>query len=81
MKLRVAILVALVAAYIAALRLTGVAQGGLGAQGQGSRPRDWTQDMAMKITEPFTLASVGDVIIVRPASTSADPGLLAPRRR
>ena len=29
----------------------------------------------MKITEPFTLASVGDVIIVRPASQSTDPGL------
>jgi len=31
--------------------------------------------MAMKITEPFTLASVGDVIIVQPASRVADPGL------
>ena len=29
----------------------------------------------MKIAEPFTLASVGDVIIVRPASQSTDPGL------
>jgi hypothetical protein len=29
----------------------------------------------MKITEPFTLASVGDVIIVRPASQMNDPGL------
>ena len=75
MKLRVALLVALVAAYVGALRLTGVAQGGAAAQGQGSRARDWTQDMAMKITEPFTLASVGDVIIVRPASKSVDPGL------
>ena len=61
MKLRVAILVALVAAYVGALHLTGVAQGGAAAQGQGSRPRDWTQDMAMKITEPFTLASVVDL--------------------
>jgi poly-gamma-glutamate capsule biosynthesis protein CapA/YwtB (metallophosphatase superfamily) len=31
--------------------------------------------MAMKITEPFTLASVGDVIIVRPASQSTDAGV------
>ena len=29
----------------------------------------------MKINEPFTLASVGDVIIVRPASQMTDPGL------
>ena len=75
MKNRIVILIVLVAAYAGALRLTGLAQGGAAAQGQGSRPRDWTQDMAMKITEPFTLASVGDVIIVRPASKSTDPGL------
>ncbi len=31
----------------------------------------------MKITEPFTLASVGDVIIVRPANQMTDPGLQA----
>ena len=28
----------------------------------------------MKITEPFTLASVGDLIIIRPASQYQDPG-------
>jgi len=36
-------------------------------------PRDWTQDMQMKITTPFTLASVGDMIILRPASNLTDP--------
>jgi poly-gamma-glutamate synthesis protein (capsule biosynthesis protein) len=64
---------ALVGLYVGALRLTGVAQAG--AQGDRSRARDWAQDAAMKINEPFTFASVGDVIIVRPASQSTDPGL------
>jgi len=72
---RTAVIVALVVVYAGALRLTGQAPGGVGAQGQRSAARDWTQDMAMKITEPFTLASVGDVIIVRPASRASDPGL------
>ncbi|HET9832034.1 MAG TPA: CapA family protein [Vicinamibacterales bacterium] len=72
---RTALIVALVVVYAGALRLTGQAPGGVGAQGQRSAARDWTEDMAMKITEPFTLASVGDVIIVRPASRVSDPGL------
>ena len=72
---RTAVIVALAVVYAGALRLTGQAPGGVGAQGQRSAARDWTQDMAMKITEPFTLASVGDVIIVRPASRASDPGL------
>jgi hypothetical protein len=75
MRVRIALIVVLVAMYASALRLTGQAPGGVGAQGQRSAPRDWAQDMAMKITEPFTLASVGDVIIVRPASRTNDPGL------
>jgi len=53
-----------------------VGQGG-GPAGTRTAPgatRDWTQDMQMKITEPFTLASVGDVIIIRPASQYDDPG-------
>jgi poly-gamma-glutamate capsule biosynthesis protein CapA/YwtB (metallophosphatase superfamily) len=75
MKFRIATIVALVAVYAGTLRLTGQAPGGLGAQGNRSAARDWAQDAAMKITEPFTLASVGDVIIVRPASQSTDPGL------
>jgi poly-gamma-glutamate synthesis protein (capsule biosynthesis protein) len=74
MRGRAALIVALVIVYASAMRLTGQAPGA-GAQGQRSTARDWTQDMAMKIAEPFTLASVGDVIIVRPASRSNDPGL------
>jgi poly-gamma-glutamate synthesis protein (capsule biosynthesis protein) len=72
---RAALILALFIVYTGAMRLTGQAPGGIGAQGARSAARDWTQDMAMKITEPFTLASVGDVIIVRPASRFADPGL------
>jgi len=52
-------------------------QGGPGGLGGANRApaHDWSGDMAMKITEPFTLASVGDVIIIRPASKTSDPGL------
>src|SRR5579872_3056092 len=75
MRGRIALLVALGVVYATALRLTGQAPGGVGVQGQRSAARDWTQDMAMKIAEPFALASVGDVIIVRPASRLTDPGL------
>ena len=42
-----------------------------GFQGSGPLPRD----MAMKIQSPFTLASVGDLLILRPAATYVDPGL------
>ena len=70
MKTRIAFVAALLALYAGSLRLTGQ-----GLQGNRSAARDWTQDAPMKITEPFTLASVGDVIIVRPASQSTDPGL------
>jgi len=54
-----------------------VGQGPPGGPGGANRTpaHDWSADMAMKITEPFTLASVGDVIIVRPASQSTDPGV------
>ena len=72
---RVALVVVLLSMYVGALRITGQAPGGLGAQGTRSTARDWTQDMPMKIVEPFTLASVGDVIIVRPASQLTDPAL------
>jgi poly-gamma-glutamate synthesis protein (capsule biosynthesis protein) len=75
MKFRIAIVAGLLVVYAGALRLTGQAGGGVAAQGNRSGARNWTQDAAMKITEPFTLASVGDVIIVRPASQSTDPGL------
>jgi poly-gamma-glutamate capsule biosynthesis protein CapA/YwtB (metallophosphatase superfamily) len=36
--------------------------------------RDPAVDMAMKISESFTLASVGDLIIMRPANQFGDPG-------
>ena len=72
---RAAFIVALFIVYASAMRMTGQAPGGAGVQGARSAARDWTQDMPMKITEPFALASVGDVIIVRPASRSTDPGL------
>ncbi len=55
--------------------LSGQAPGG--SQGAGGAPRDWSRDMAMTIHEPFTLASVGDVIIVRPTSMTTDPGVQA----
>jgi len=57
--------------------VAALAQGPPGGAGLAQRtpPRDWNQDMPMKISEPFTLASVGDVIIVRPASQSSDPGV------
>ncbi len=74
MRSRIVLIVALGVVYASALRLTGQVPG-VGAQGQRSAARDWAQDMAMKIAEPFALASVGDVIIVRPASRLNDPGL------
>jgi hypothetical protein len=41
-------------------------------------PRDWAaRDLPMKIMGPFTLASVGDLIIIRPASQFQDAGLQA----
>src|SRR5215831_9303416 len=75
MRARVALVVVLILVYAGAWRLTGQAPGGVGAQGQRSAAHDWTQDMAMKIAGPFTLASVGDVIIIRPASRLNDPAL------
>jgi hypothetical protein len=74
MKRRAALLAGLFVVYAGAMRVTG--QGpGAATQGGRSTPRDWSQDLPMKITEPFTLASVGDVIIIRPASQMTDPGL------
>src|SRR5580704_2083965 len=69
---------ALAAATVALLLVPrGVTAQAPGRGGRGNftaPPRDWSQDMQMKITEPFTLASVGDMIILRPASTLDDPG-------
>lgn len=39
-----------------------------------SRPRDAAQELKLKVTAPFTLASVGDVMIRRPASMLDDAG-------
>lgn len=39
--------------------------------------RDFSQDLEMKITAPFTIASVGDVMIKRPASMLQDPAFQA----
>jgi len=75
MRARIALVVGLIVVYAGAWRVTGQAPGGVGAQGRQPTARDWTQDMAMKIAGPFTLASVGDVIIVRPASHLNDAGL------
>src|SRR5207244_8804441 len=55
-----------------------IGQGGPpgGAGGVNRAPaHDWSSDLSMKIIEPFTLASVGDVIIIRPAARSTDPGV------
>jgi len=75
MRARIALVVGLIVVYAGAWRVAGQAPGGVGAHGRQSTARDWTQDMAMKIAGPFTLASVGDVIIVRPASHLNDAGL------
>lgn len=57
-----------VAVWLAVPTVTG--QGGR----QGGVVRlDSAKDMEMKITGPFTLASVGDLIIMRPTSQLADP--------
>jgi len=53
--------------------------GGMWAHDLGAQagPRLSERDMAMKVRGPFTLASVGDLIIRRPASQFADEGLQA----
>lgn len=45
--------------------------------GAAAQARDWSQDMAMKVRGSFTMAAVGDVIIMRPLSGFDDPGLQA----
>jgi poly-gamma-glutamate synthesis protein (capsule biosynthesis protein) len=72
--LRLLLAFMLIAICFGAPHVMGQAPGGR-AGGARSAARDWSQDMAMKIDEPFTLASVGDVIIVRPASQTTDPGV------
>jgi len=62
-----------VAGWVAVATITG--QGGRQGGGrQGAVVRlDSAKDMEMKITDPFTLASVGDLIIMRPTSQLNDP--------
>ena len=45
------------------------------ASAQSQTARDWAADMEMKVRGPFTMAAVGDVIIMRPMANSTDPGL------
>lgn len=45
------------------------------ASAQGVAGRDWSRDMEMKIPGSFTMAAVGDVIIMRPMADYGDPGL------
>src|SRR5687767_8262142 len=55
-----------------------VAGHGLTPRGQTVRSGpilDPVRELATKITEPFTLASVGDLIVMRPAMAFADVGL------
>ncbi len=61
------------AVWLAAPRL--IAQPPAAQSAAATAPHDWSIDLAMKIPGSFTLASVGDVIIVRPASQLQDPGL------
>jgi poly-gamma-glutamate capsule biosynthesis protein CapA/YwtB (metallophosphatase superfamily) len=65
-------------ALAAALALTITAVAGQGGRqgGRGGAPPvrlDGPKDMDMKITDPFTLTSVGDLIVMRPVSQLNDP--------
>jgi poly-gamma-glutamate capsule biosynthesis protein CapA/YwtB (metallophosphatase superfamily) len=64
---------AALAAVAAAASLAVPAITGQGGR-QGVVRLDSPKDMEMKITDPFTLASVGDLIIMRPTSQLAEPG-------
>src|SRR5262245_6993157 len=67
-------LVVLVGVVVLVGRGQNVSSGQVGVEPL-TAPRDQARELAMKITTPFTLASVGDVMIRRPASTREDPGL------
>jgi poly-gamma-glutamate capsule biosynthesis protein CapA/YwtB (metallophosphatase superfamily) len=73
MKLSALVLAGGLAATFAVSPL--IAQPPTGQSSAQSPAHDWSLDMAMKIPGSFTLASVGDVIIVRPASQLQDPAL------
>jgi poly-gamma-glutamate capsule biosynthesis protein CapA/YwtB (metallophosphatase superfamily) len=69
------------ALVVAALALTSALARGQGAaQGDVALPltrRDAAKELAMKITEPFTFAAVGDIIIRRPVGQLDDAGFQA----
>jgi poly-gamma-glutamate synthesis protein (capsule biosynthesis protein) len=59
---------------VVTLALTVAGLAGQGGRSGGPPVRlDSPKDMDMKITAPFTLASVGDLVIMRPASQFDDP--------
>ena len=71
---RVPVRIALVAVATALLVVPTLrGQRGGAGRGGGAVRLDSPKDMEMKIAEPFTLASVGDLIIMRPTSQLADP--------
>ena len=70
------------ALVVAALAVTCVtlARGQGAAEGDVALPqtrRDAAKELAMKITEPFTFAAVGDIIIRRPMGQLGDAGFQA----
>ena len=73
-RARVARISVVAAAVAAGVWSTVATIGGQGGRQGGAAVRlDSPKDMEMKITDPFTLASVGDLIIMRPVSQLADP--------
>src|SRR6266436_7281347 len=65
---------------MAALAVTSPARGQGAAEGDVVLPqarRDAAKELAMKITEPFTFAAVGDIIIRRPVGQLVDAGFQA----
>ncbi len=70
--LAVAIVVALVGAFVLVGRAQNVGSGQVPVE-PPTTPRDPARELAMKVTGSFTLASVGDVMIRRPASLLDEP--------
>ena len=73
-RIRVSLLVLVMAATVGLLVPTIWGQGG--SVGQPVK-LDSPKDMDMKILDPFTVASVGDLIIMRPTSQLQEPGFQA----
>jgi poly-gamma-glutamate capsule biosynthesis protein CapA/YwtB (metallophosphatase superfamily) len=72
-RVHIARIAAALAAVAAAASLAMPTITGQGGRGTGVVRLDSPKDMEMKITDSFTLASVGDLIIMRPTSQLADP--------